>query len=170
MRHLCLCLVSVLALAACRSGSPPDIRFDAEEAAFSRKLGKTTIKGEAFLPDEGGDVNVRYAAGEIIKLIPVTSYARARNDYTFQGEKFVRAINIPNLEADADYLAHTRKTKADARGHFTFENVAPGTYFLTTQVIWKPKKSFFSEGGLIYDEVTITGEEMKPVEVILSGK
>jgi hypothetical protein len=165
-----LLLVFALALSACRSDPPPDIRFDAEEAAFIGKPGKTMIKGEAFLPDENGDVNVRYAAGEIIRLIPATSYARARNDYTFQGEKFVRSINIPTLDSDPGYRAHMRTTKTDARGHFIFENVPPGAYLLTTQVIWKPKKSFFSEGGLIYDEVTITGEETKPVEVILSGK
>lgn len=169
MRLLRLLPVFVLALSACRSVPPPDIRFDAGEAAFIEKPGKTVIKGEAFLPDESND-NVRYAAGEIVRLVPATSYARAHNDYAFQGEKFVRAINIPRLDVDPAYRAHMRTTKTDAHGRFTFENVPPGTYFLTTQIVWKPKKSFFSEGGLIYDEVTITGEEMKPVEVILSGK
>jgi hypothetical protein len=158
-----------LFLSACRAGPPPDIRFDAEEAAFIDKPGVTAIKGEAFLPDENGD-GVRYAAGEIIRLIPATIYARARHDYIFQGEKFVRSINLPNLDSDPAYRARMRMTKADARGKFSFENVPPGTYLLTTQVIWKPKKSFFNDGGLIYDEVTITGAELKPVEVILSGK
>lgn len=148
-----LLLVFVLALSACRAGPPPDIRFDAEEAAFIDKPGTTTIKGEAFLPDETGDTGVRYAAGEIIRLIPATTYARARTDYIFQGEKFVRSLNLPSLEPDPAYRARMRLTKADARGKFTFENVPPGTYLLTTQVIWKPKKSFFSDGGLIYDEV-----------------
>lgn len=162
-------LVSVLALSACHAGPPPDIRFDADEAAFIDKPGTTAIKGEAFLPDDAGD-GVRYAAGEIIRLIPATTYARARHDYIFQGEKFVRSINLPNLEPDPAYRARMRTTKADARGRFAFENVPPGTYLLTTQVIWKPKKSFFNDGGLIYDEVSITGAELKPVEVILSGK
>jgi hypothetical protein len=163
-------LAFTLAVSACRSGPPPDLRFDAAEAAFIDKPGKTTIRGEAFLPDESGDASVRYAAGEVIRLIPATAYARARHAYTFQSEKYVRAINIPTLETEPEYRAHMRQTKADARGKFSFENVPPGTYFLTTQVIWKPRKSFFSDGGLIYDEVTITGEETKPVEVILSGK
>lgn len=170
MCRLRLLPVFVLALSACRSDPPPDLRFDAAEASFIEKPGKTVIRGEAFLPDESGDASVRYATGEIVRLIPATSYARAHNDYAFQGEKFVRAINAPKLDADPAYRAHMRTTKTDAHGRFTFENVPPGSYLVTTQVVWKPKKSFFSEGGLIYDEVTITGEEMKPVEVILSGK
>jgi hypothetical protein len=61
-----LLLVFAFALSACRAGPPPDMRFDAEEAAFIDKPGMTTIKGEAFLPDETGDANVHYAAGENI--------------------------------------------------------------------------------------------------------
>ena len=30
----------------------------------------------------------------------------------------------------------TRTTRADARGRFSFDKVAPGSYFVTTQVIW----------------------------------
>lgn len=37
-------------------------------------------------------------------------------------------------------------------------------------MIWKPDGAFLSEGGLIYEEVTVTGAETKPVEVVVSGK
>jgi hypothetical protein len=165
-----LLLVVVFAISACRSGPPPDIRFDPAETAFLDRPGTTTIKGEAFLPDESGDVSVRYAAGEIVRLIPASAYARARIGYLFESGKFARATTAPGLDADAEYQAHMRVTKADARGRFSFEKVPPGTYFITSQIVWKPKKSFFSEGGLIYDEVTVTGDETQPIEVIVSGK
>ncbi len=157
-------------LSACNSAPAPEARFDAAEAAFMDKPGKTTITGQAFLPDKSGHVNVRFAAGEVVRLIPATTYARARLAYYFRGAKFAPAASIPKNDPDPDYLAHTRQTKAGSTGRFTFENVPPGDYFLSTQVIWKPDGAFLSEGGLIYEEVTVTGAETKPVEVIVSGR
>lgn len=165
-----LALFLPLVLAACNSAPPPEVRFDPTEAAFMEKPGKTTIAGQAFLPDRTGHTNVRYAAGEIVRLIPATRYARARLDYYFHGAKFAPAAAIPKNDPDPDYLAHMRTTKAGPTGRFVFENVPPGDYFVSTQVIWKPEGAFLSEGGLLYEEVTVTGAETKPVEVIVSGK
>lgn len=39
-----------------------------------------------------------------------------------------------------------------------------------TQVIWGEEDALFREGGSVYDEVTLTGKETEPVQVILSGK
>lgn len=165
-------LFFALTLPACQSSPPPppDVRFDAIETAFMDKPGKTIVTGQAFLPDKAGQMNVRYAAGEIVRLIPATRYARARLDYYFHGAKFAPASAIPKNDPDPDYVAHTRTTKAGPTGRFAFENVPPGDYFISTQVIWKPEQAFQSEGGLIYEEVTVTGAETKPVEVIVSGK
>jgi hypothetical protein len=157
-------------LAACNSASPPQARFDASEAAFMDKPGKATITGQAFLPDKTGHQNVRYAAGEVVRLIPATSYAKARLDYYFHGAKFAAATSIPKNDPDPDYLAHTRMTKAGSTGRFTFENVPPGRYYVSTQVIWKPEGAFQSDGGLIYEEAIVTGAETQPVEVVVSGK
>lgn len=162
--------VLFLAVAACNSAPPPDMRFDPAEAAFMDKPGKTTIVGQAFLPDKTGHVNVRFAAGETIRLIPATGYARARLDYYFHGSKFAPAVSIPKNDPDPDYVAHTRTTKASVTGRFTFENVPPGEYFISTQVVWKPEGAWLSEGGLIYETVTVTGAETEPLRVIVSGK
>lgn len=159
-----------LPLVACNSAPPPQARFDAAEAAFLDKPGKTAIHGQAFLPDKTGKVDVRYAAGEVVRLIPVTSYAQARLDYYFHGAKFAPASSIAKNDPDPDYLAHTRATKTGSTGRFAFENVPPGRYYLSTQVIWQPEQAFQSEGGLMYEEATVTGAETKPVEVVISGK
>ncbi|RTL86533.1 MAG: carboxypeptidase regulatory-like domain-containing protein [Hyphomicrobiales bacterium] len=159
-----------LVLAACNSAPAPEARFDAAEAAFMEKPGKTTISGQAFLPDKTGHVNARFAAGEVVRLIPATSYSRARLAYYFKGAKFTPAALVPKNDPDPDYLAHTRQTKAGSTGRFVFENVPPGDYFVSTQLIWKPDGAFLPEGGLIYEEVTVTGAETKPVEVVVSGK
>ncbi len=162
----------LLPLLACNSAEAPapQARFDAAEAAYMDKPGKTAIHGQAFLPDKTGKVEVRYAAGETVRLIPDTSYARARLDYYFHGAKFAPASSIPKNDPDPDYVAHTRTAKAGPTGRFSFENVPPGRYFVSTQVIWKPENAFRPEGGLIYEEVAVTGAEIKPVEVVVSGK
>jgi len=160
-----------LFLLACTSTSPPppQTRFDASEAAFMDKPGKTTIMGQAFLPDKTG-AHVHYAMGEVVRLIPVTRYAEARLDYYFHGAKFAPAGAVPTNDPDPDYVAHTRTTKAGSTGRFEFENVPPGRYYVSTQAIWKPEGSFQSQGGLIYEEATVTGAETKPVEIVISGK
>lgn len=170
LRILALSLLS-LSLAACNSAPPPpQARFDPAEAAFLNRPGKTAITGQAFLPDKTGRAGVRYAAGEVVRLIPATSYAQARLDAYFHGAKFAPAASIQKNDPDPQYLAHMRVTKAGPTGRFDFENVPPGRYFVSTQVIWKPEEKFSTEGGLIYEEVTVTGAETKPVEVIVSGK
>jgi hypothetical protein len=158
-------------LLACNSAPPASqARFDPSEAAFIDKPGTTTIRGHAFLPDRTGAVNVRYAAGEVVRLIPATRYAKARLDEYFHGAKFAPASSIPKNDPDPDYLAHQRLTKAGATGRFEFANVPPGRYYVSTQIIWKPENKFLSEGGLIYEEVTVAGGETRPVEVVVSGK
>ncbi|MCP5810058.1 hypothetical protein NL321_28340, partial [Klebsiella pneumoniae] len=70
---------------------------------------------------------------------------------------------------DPAYGDYTRTTKAEANGRFVFDKVAPGDYFITTQVIWGDEDAFSREGGSVYDSVTVTGKETEPVHVILSG-
>ncbi|QGM98048.1 hypothetical protein [Methylocystis parvus] len=170
LKRLVLLLFPLILLACNASPPAPQLRFDAAEAAFLDRPGTTTIRGQAFLPDKTGGVNVRYAAGEVVRLIPATAYARARLDYYFHGAKFAPANAVPRNDPDPDYLAHQRTTKAGPTGRFEFTNVPAGRYYVSTQVIWKPEDKFSSEGGLIYEEVAVTGTELKPVEAIVSGK
>jgi hypothetical protein len=164
-------LLAPLSLFSCNSAPPaPQLSFDAAEAAFLDRPGKTTIHGQAFLPDKTGKAELHYAAGETVRLIPETSYAQARLAYYFHGAKFTPASSVPANDPDPDYVAHTRTTKAGATGRFVFENVPPGRYYVSTQIIWTPDNAFRAQGGLIYEEVTVTGAETKPVDVIVSGK
>lgn len=158
-----------LALGACHSAAPPQARFDPADAAFIRKEGQATILGHAFLRDLHGGASVRSAAGEIVRLIPATAYARERFAHFYGQKKFLPALMAPTPEQDADYAAYTRTTKANATGRFTFEKLAPGRYFVTTQITWTPNGGLLSQGGAMYDEVEVTGKESEPIEVILSG-
>jgi hypothetical protein len=168
MRFLLLAAAFAPLLSACNSPAPQS-RFDPAEAAFIRKEGAATIEGQAFLRDPQGQVNVRYAAGEVVRLVPATAYARERFSQLYGQKKFIPALLMPTPAQDADYAAFTRATKANSTGRFSFDKVAPGRYFVTTRMTWTPKGALLGEGGAMYDEVEVTGKESEPIQLILSG-
>jgi hypothetical protein len=141
--------------------------FDPKAAAFIHKEGKTTIEGHAFLrrPDNA----VENAVGQTVRLIPVTPYSEARFAQFYKGKKYLPAFQIPKMEADPEYASYTRTTTSDSNGRFTFENIAPGKYYVATQIMWRPKGNFFSEGGAVYDIVTVPNKDTKKVKFILTG-
>jgi len=165
--------IAVSALAALLGGcvgvqpAATDTPFFPEEAASIRKAGHGIIAGHAFRTRAKGQVV--NAAGEVVRLIPATAYARARFERIFGRAKFIPHWRYPNDEIDPRYAELTRTTKTTARGRFSFDKLAPGTYFVATQVIWGEEDAVFREGGTVYDVVTLTGQEIEPVEVILSG-
>lgn len=172
MRWVKLLFLAPLAmLSACNTarGPEPGLAFDPAQASYIRAPGRGVIAGQAFLRDVSGKSNVRYAAGETVRLIPATTYAQERIKKFYGSVKFLPAASIPKVDPDTQYASLTRTTTVEPNGRFTFENVAPGRYYLTTQLIWKPKDSTSPEGGAMYEEVTLTGGENGPVKVILSG-
>ncbi|MEA2841499.1 MAG: hypothetical protein QOF41_2829 [Methylobacteriaceae bacterium] len=149
------------------AGRAQDAAFDAKAAAFIHKEGKTTIEGHAFI--RRTDNTVENAVGQSVRLIPVTPYSEARFAQFYKGKKFLPAREIPKLEADPEYASYTRTTTSESSGRFTFDHVAPGKYYVATQVIYRPKGSFFSEGGALYDVITVTGKETKAIKLVLTG-
>jgi hypothetical protein len=169
MRSVAFGAIAALPLLSACASPAPQSRFDPAEAAFIRKEGAATIEGQAFLRDPQGQVNVRYAAGEVVRLVPATAYARERFTQLYGERKFIPALLMPTPSQDAEYAAFTRTTKANATGRFSFDKVAPGRYLITTRMSWTPKGSLIGEGGAMYDEVEVTGKEIEPIRVILSG-
>ena len=106
----------------------------------------------------------------MVRLIPATAYARERFAKLYGDAKFVPASAYPKTQAtDPRYGDFIRTTKAESTGRFTFENVAPGSYFISTQVTWQKEGALFPEGGALYETVTLTGREADAVTVIVSG-
>ena len=173
MRQFALVVGASVALAACQSvGEEPAARqtvaFSAKAAAFITKKGAVSIKGHAFLrKKDGGTID---AAGEIVRLIPATPYAEERFRRLYQGKKFTAGSPSPQQDpADPGYVKLLRETKAEANGTFTFDNVGAGRYFIATQLQYQHSSKYFLDGGAFYDEVTVTGKELDPVHVVLSG-
>ncbi|MCU4178769.1 carboxypeptidase regulatory-like domain-containing protein [Bosea sp. BH3] len=163
-----LALVGALFLSACVERKPATVAFSVEEAAFIKKDGTGVITGHAFRTKPSGVVV--NAAGQVVRLIPATGFARERFSNFYGKGKFVPHRDYPREdEVDPAYSDYSRTTKAESNGRFIFENVAPGSYFITTQVIWGDEAAFSREGGSVYDSVTLTGKETRPVDVILSG-
>ncbi|CAN7153271.1 carboxypeptidase regulatory-like domain-containing protein [Bosea sp. LjRoot237] len=167
MKRIACVLGLAALLGACVPGPVTTSSFSAEEAAVIRKPGTGIIVGHAFRTREKGQVV--NAAGEVVRLIPATAYARERFSSIFVRTKYLPHWRYPHGQVDPLYAQFTRTTKSTARGRFSFDKVAPGTYFVSTQVIWGEEDAIFREGGSVYDEVTLTGKETEPVEVILSG-
>jgi len=139
-----------------------------EEAAFIKKTGTTTITGHAFRTKPSGVVV--NAAGEVVRLVPATAFARERFQNLYGNRRYLPHRDLPRADnPDPAYAEYIRTTKAESNGRFIFQNVAPGTYFVTTKVIWGDEDALFREGGAVYDSVTVTGRETEPLHVILSG-
>ncbi len=161
-------IVLALALSGCVERKPATVAFSADEAAFIRKTGTTTITGHAFRTKPSGAVV--NAAGQLVRLVPATAYARERFANFYGTRKFVPHRGYPRDDNPGPaYGEYSRTTKAESNGRFVFEKVAPGDYFVTTQVIWGDEDALSREGGSVYDSVTVTGKETQPLHVILSG-
>ena len=185
MRQPLLISFVALALAGCQSTSPAPVAvvapFDPAEAAFIKKTGTTTIAGHAFWRDDnGGTVD---AAGETIRLVPATNYARQRFAALYRGQRSIPASQIQQSTPDPAYADYTRTTRAESSGRFEFENVAAGQYFVTAQVRYRDKSQFVhlqsgayhnyirmgADGGAMYETVTVTGKEEKPLKLVVTN-
>jgi hypothetical protein len=158
---------------SCSSNAPkPSLNdtpaFNPKEAAYVLKQGKAIVVGEAFIIGRNG--KPVYAAGETIRLVPATAYARARFQTLYQGRTFIPANRIPRVTPAPEYSKYTRTTVSSARGKFEFDNVAAGEYFITAQKIIPQPGKFTSIGGAMYATVRITGQERFPVKIIVAGK
>jgi hypothetical protein len=151
-------------------------KFNPQEAAYVLREGTGRIEGETFWRTRKG--RVVKGAGERVYLIPDTAYARDRFAKIFQGKSFVSVSRAPTLESDPVseklYAHYARIVTADSRGHFVFDKVAPGAYFIAVVHEFDADMSFkwfdlpVSEGGLVYETVTVMPRGT--TKVIVSGK
>lgn len=166
-------IVLAAALACLMAGCVKEVTlsttFDAREAAYINTKGKARIEGQAFLRRNDGVVV--YGAGSAIQLIPATTYARERFAAIYAGKKMSPALNPTKFnETDPSYTANTRTAKANGEGRFSFDEVAPGKYFVTALVTWCAPSQYgcITQGGSLHEEVTIRGSEK--TELVMSGQ
>lgn len=187
MRIAVFAIAAAFPLAACQSSRPAadaaqiNVPFNPAEAAYIKKSGSATISGHAFWRDDkGGTVN---AAGEVIRLVPATAYARARFAVLYRGQRSIPANQIPTTTPDPQYADYTRTTRAESNGRFEFDNVGPGAYFVTAQVRYRDRDEHVrlnagvytsiqrvgQDGGAMFESVTVTGREEKAIKLVLTN-
>ncbi len=160
-------LLGATLLGACQTTVQVQSRFDPKPAEAALLAGTNTIKGSAFMRKKSGTVVP--AAGEVVYLIPATPYADERFAKLFPRGKLNPATGARATEqTDPDYARLMRTTKANKTGSFEFENVKPGSWYVSTRVTWYEPRESLPSGGAIYDRIEINGQD-QVVEVIVSG-
>lgn len=156
----------LLVVAAC-GGKPTYVTrtdFNPEAARFIFTQGDGEISGRAFIKTPTG---VRSAAGSKVTLVPATSYAEERVQLIY-GSNNVATKGVKFRKADKRYYAYTRSTMADAKGNFVFRNVGPGSYFVTTSVLWKTASTASGKaGGALIQKINVGPAEKK--KIVLSA-
>lgn len=145
---------------------PPATAFDAKAAAYIHAKGGGRIDGQAFLVLRNGQT--RLSAGETIRLVPATPYARERFTALYRGRKFLPAAEIPALPVDPAYESFTRTTTSTSGGRFRFDDVAPGEYFVAAQKVYRLESHWLPQGGAMYETVSVKGDET--VKVVVVGR
>lgn len=134
-----VCVVVAFALSACATYTPEHKRvraaFDATAAAAQLSEGTNSITGNAFMRQVGGGVVT--CAGETVRLVPATEYARERLQFVYGDRGFSPLYSRFTFEPDPEeFHSLTRTTKCDAAGNFRFDDVADGDYFILVTVQW----------------------------------
>lgn len=151
-------VVFSLALSACAS-APMPMNTPYSDSLFtaSQQKGTAKIVGQAFLKTRGGDV--KYGAGNVVKLLPVNDYtSEMRQRVTIRGERVV---------ADPRVDQFARTTVADGTGSFEFTDLPPGAWYISTLITWEvPSQNGLKKtGGAAYATVILSEGETKKVIV-----
>lgn len=148
-----------VALVGCVSAPTlmPRPAFPEAEYAALPKVGTGKVTGQAFLRTRGGDV--KYGAGSEVFLNPVTSYSNFWYEQQMQ-------LGQPLSAPDPRLNEYVRTQQADGMGNFSFENVPPGDYYVSTKVTWEVPAGYYSssiQGGWIAEKIKVTNDQATKV-------
>jgi hypothetical protein len=132
--------------------------FDPSAVAFATKLGSGRIYGQLVIRQAGGDILT--AAGEKVYLMPAVAYT---------DEMLSKSSTTSGTYANLDQRIkdYSRDTTADATGNFAFDRLAPGKYYIVTQVKRQIVGTSIVEqqGSVFYQRVIVAN---RPVKIVLS--
>jgi hypothetical protein len=153
---------AVLGIAGCLGQIQMQTRFEPGEYRSYLKHGTSTLKGQGFLRQAGGSVVT--CAGEEVDLVPETPFflealrqveARyvnnGRSDLAFSYWK--RWLSQLEYDIDPAYRPVLKHTQCDAQGNFAFNEVPPGRWLVSTQVVWEVASS--SQGGFLTEKALL---------------
>lgn len=121
--------------------------FSMDEHRVFLRPGAATLKGQAFLRQQGGGVVT--CAGKQVALSPATPFYR-------EVYRIARSGKTPILPPPPAELATQKLSKlgqCDAQGNFVFENVPAGRWIVATDVMWTV--GYNPQGGGLMKEVDV---------------
>lgn len=157
-----------LILAGCATTKPVELtnNFNAKEASFINKSGKNTIKGNAFLRQNGGGVVT--CAGNDVMLIPVTAYSQERMRHIYKLDNIgflpVYSERVTFANDQKEYASMIKYTKCDSDGNFEFDNIANGSYYVVAHVIWQVRSY---QGGALMKKVNVKNGKTEKIIMTL---
>jgi len=111
--------------------------------------GTGSISGQAFLRTRGGEV--KFGAGAMVHLVPVTSYS-----FEWYNREILGGEVLAERDARAEFFHWT--VRADGFGEFVIEELPEGEYFLASKVHWEiqgPSGKFHPAGGWAHARVKV---------------
>lgn len=156
-------IIFVVLLSSCVETVEQNEVFDPEMAKYINETGSGSISGQAFLTQSGG--GVVFAAGQLVRLLPVTAYTNERMTILYGSSKISRGL-VQTTPIDPNFVRNfVKSTKADGNGRFKFNGLVDGSYFVTTTVTWVVGD--VRQGGAIRELVTI--KDGASIELIMNG-
>jgi hypothetical protein len=138
----------------------PTVPFNPQEMKNALRAGNSAIVGQAFAKTQGGDV--KYGAGNTILLIPLTSYVEQALVLNNKAGAFTK------VDLDPRIVDYSKSVVADGTGHFKFTHLAPGRYYIETDIKWQfPTQYGLQETGGIVKGVANIENDGTIVEIIL---
>lgn len=161
MKRVMLCAV-VAILAGCaipQQQTYEPLPFNAAEYEALPKTGTGVVRGQVFLKTRGGDV--KKGAGATVILSPSTSLSEEAYQLAYlQNRRPARPFS-PEIQK------YWKRATADADGRFQFEGVAPGRYFVSSELVWEAPTQFglAKQGGPIVVPVVVENDKAAQVMV-----
>jgi len=155
------CVAILLILLGCEQTIvKPTVPFNPQEMKNALRAGNSAIIGQAFAKTQGGDV--KYGAGNTILLIPLTSYVEQALRLSDKANAFTK------VDLDPRMVNYSKSVVADGTGHFKFTHLAPGRYYIETDMKWKvPTRNGLQETGGTVKGVASIENDGTIVEIIL---
>jgi hypothetical protein len=154
-------LAAALALNACSWNDnrwlPREI-YQPTSTAWSTQPGSNTVTGQAMFTTLTGET--RDCAGMTVRLVPDSGYARQRfmelygSDVSGVSNGLVFNKYGPDL-SDPRYLIASKTTTCDASGKFSFDNVANGTWYVVSNVVWAGDSAPDSRGSAMFKRIQV---------------
>jgi hypothetical protein len=107
------------------------VPFDESALAGYDRAGSGTVSGQLVVTDQG---QKHFGGGVPVTLIPVTAYTKEMVDRELGDGVYLTT-------SDGRFKKYVRKTTADHSGHFVFQQVPAGEYFVSGEASWSEPES-----------------------------